>query len=214
MGCIVSSFLSLVPWSWRIAGISVLLLLLAAAAGIGAFAGYGEGYAKANALGAAALAAEKEDRQKEDTARALAVAQAEKTAREKLQQAVAKADELETRLITAQTTLATERASINKRIADAAKNTAATCAGLSADWVRTYNDALLGPGGQPGDQEAHPTLAQGAAKQSAGAVPRLSPGKSLTSPADILAHARDYGQWCRRNTSQLNGWIDLSEGWE
>lgn len=45
-------------------------------------------------------------------------------------------------------------------------------------------------------------------------LPRLSSGSSLTSPADILAHARDYGGQCRRYARQAAGWQDTHDAWK
>lgn len=213
-GCSVNSLLALIPWPWRIAGIAALLLVVGMAAGAGVWRGYQKGYAAAKIKGEAALAEEKRDRAEENAARALAVARAEEKARRDLESAVKASAAIEANLLNVTATLAAERNTVNKRIADAAKAAAATCSGLPADWVRAYNDALLGPDSSAGSQKADSAGAQGPARSSAGTVPRLPQGQSLTSPADILAHARDYGNWCRRNTAQLNGWINLSEGWE
>lgn len=213
-----TSLFSFLPTSWLVAGGFGLLLALGAAGGVGAWKGYSAGYAKAESEGKRALLFERLERAEENTRRALAVAEAERGAREKTEAAVAEAGRLERELIEYQTRLEAQEKDFRRRIADAAQSTAGTCAGLNDDWVRLYNEALgaAGSGGGPVPAAGHSGNAQGQAGTGPGAgagIPRAKPLK-LATPADILEHAKDYGKRSRWMEKQLNGWIDLSQQWE
>lgn len=75
---------------------------------------------------------------------------------------------------------------------------------FTAGWLRDYNAALGVPATGAG------TAVAGSAK-----APRATPGtdaellESGVTPADILAHAQDYGRWARDNLAQLNALLDL-----
>lgn len=75
---------------------------------------------------------------------------------------------------------------------------------FTAGWLRDYNTALGVPAPRAG------TAAAGSAK-----APWATPGtdaellESGVTPADILAHAQDYGRWARNNLAQLNALLDL-----
>lgn len=79
------------------------------------------------------------------------------------------------------------------------------CAGLSAGWVRLYNEALglaAGAGSGPGSESADPagTAAPPGQTGPAGTGVR---GDALATPEDVLAHVRDYGGYCRGLEVQL-----------
>jgi len=75
---------------------------------------------------------------------------------------------------------------------------------FTAGWLRDYNTALgvSAPGA-------------GAATAGSAKAPWATPGtdaellESGVTPADILAHAQDYGRWARDNLAQLNALLDL-----
>lgn len=75
---------------------------------------------------------------------------------------------------------------------------------FTAGWLRDYNTALGVPAPGAG------ATAAGSAK-----APWATPGtdaellESGVTPADILAHAQDYGRWARDNLAQLNALLDL-----
>lgn len=77
-------------------------------------------------------------------------------------------------------------------------------------WLRDYNAAL-------GATTSVPAAGKGTAAAAAGKAAEPAPGsdaellESGVTPADILAHARDYGAWARRNLAQLNGLLDLHD---
>lgn len=211
----MKELLSIIPLPWKLAGIAVLVFCIGGAGLFGAWKGYGFGYEKAQALGNAALAREQADREQENIARALAVAEAERFAREKLESAASRADELERRLVSAETAHARERAALTRRIDHAAQAAASTCSGLPAEWVREYN-AALGAGDIAMPGYAGIPLIAGKDGTASGAVSGVSRGQSLTvlvSPADILAHARDYGAMCQRYARQVNGWQETYDSW-
>lgn len=75
-------------------------------------------------------------------------------------------------------------------------------------WLRDYNAAL-------GATASVPAARTGTAAAASEKAAEPAPGsdaellESDVSPADILAHARDYGAWCNTNLSQLNSVLDL-----
>ena len=208
----MKELLSLIPLPWKLAGFAVLVFCIGGAGIFGAWKGYGFGYEKAKALGDAALAREQADREQENTARALAVAEAERLAREKLKNASLRANDLERQLLAAETAYAKERAALTRRINNAAQAAASTCTGLPAEWVREYN-AALGAGSVSVSGYAGIPLVAGKAGTVSGAVSGVSHGQSLVTPADILAHARDYGAMCQRLSRQVNGWQETYDSW-
>lgn len=207
----MASIISLIPMPWRITGGVVLLLGFCLAAGGGAWWGYGKGYETAKVKGEAALSAEKADRAREDTERALVVADAEKSARLKLEEAQQQVNALESKLVAAELSYAKERAAFNRRINDVSKTAANSCVGLPADWLQAYNDAIYGSGGDALPGYARIPVAVGAAGAGQPVGSGVSRNEPLTSPADILAHARDLGEQYRRLYRQVNGWIDTHE---
>ncbi|MFR8054634.1 MAG: hypothetical protein ACLU6O_07905 [Bilophila wadsworthia] len=140
-----------------------------------------------------------------DKARAEAVATAERAARERLEKETARVASLSAELSDARKKLAKERQNFDVRLQKVAFAARRDCAGLSRDWVRLYNEALglaAGSGGGSGSQDADPAgTAQNAGQTGpAGAGVR---GDALATPEDVLAHARDYGGYCRGLESQL-----------
>jgi len=78
---------------------------------------------------------------------------------------------------------------------------------FTAGFVREYN-AAIGAGDVPGAAPASTADAAGQASQpTTGADAWLR--ESGLSQADILAHAGDYGQYCRDLGSQVNGLQDF-----
>lgn len=79
---------------------------------------------------------------------------------------------------------------------------------FTAGWVRDFNLAL-GAG--------LPATGGGAATAGPAQSAWPAPGtdaellESGVTPADILAHAQDYGRWARNNLSQLNALLDLQK---
>lgn len=75
---------------------------------------------------------------------------------------------------------------------------------FTAGWLRDYNTAL-----------GVPATGAGTAVASSEKASWASPGtdaellESGVTPADILAHAQDYGRWARDNLAQLNELLDL-----
>ena len=150
----------------------------------------------------AALAQEISEKEK---ARAEAVATAERAARERLEKETARVASLSAELSDARQKLAKERHTFDARLQKVAVAARHNCAGLSRDWVRLYNEALglaAGAGGGPGSQDADPagTAAPPGQTGPAGTGVR---GDALATPEDVLAHARDYGGYCRGLESQL-----------
>lgn len=193
------------PLPARFAALGFACALSAAAAGSIA---YGFGFRYAESLGATALSNLETQHAKQSLA-------AENANRLQLLQQVARAYESESLLFNLMDQYAREKQQLQERIPHvttqylpapgAAAQPIPRCV-FTAGWLRDYNAALgvLAPG--PGATAAQYT-----------ATPWAAPGtdaellESGVTPADILAHAQDYGLWARNNLAQLNGLLDLQE---
>lgn len=140
-----------------------------------------------------------------EKARAEAVATAERTARERLEKESVRVASLSAELSDARATLARERKSFDARLQAVSVAAARDCAGLSAEWVRLYNEALglARPGGGPAGPDADSAGPVAAPGQAGPARAGLQPD-ALATPEDVLAHVRDYGGYCRGLESQLD----------
>lgn len=190
------------PLPARLAAVGFACLLSAAAGGSIA---YGFGFRYAQSLGATALSGLKS----EHAEQALA---AEKASRLQLLQQVTRAQESESLLFNLMDQYAKEKQSLQERISHvttqyrpapgAAAQPIPRCV-FTAGWLRDYNAALGVPAPGAGTTATQPAQAS-----------RTAPGtdaellESGITPADILAHAQDYGQWARNNLAQLNGLLD------
>ncbi|EOE2603241.1 lysis protein [Pseudomonas aeruginosa] len=79
---------------------------------------------------------------------------------------------------------------------------------FTAGWVRDFNLALGAGMSTAGGSAATAGPAQ-AAWPTPGTDAELL--ESGVTPADILAHAQDYGRWARNNLAQLNALLDLQK---
>lgn len=186
--------------------LALLACLVSGAAGSGI--GYGFGYRHADALGTASL--ERLERQFSEQAK-----QAAEDNLLRYQQQVTRANEAETLLLAAQDRVAFAAKQIEERIphvttlyrpAPAAEPVAIPHCVFTAGWLRDYNLALGVPA--PGTGTATTDAAQ-AAWPAPGADAELL--ESGVTPADILAHAKDYGRWASALHAQLNALLDLQE---
>lgn len=144
----------------------------------------------------------------QERARAEAVAAAEKNARERLAAETARGEKLARELAAKNTELDAERASVNRRIRDVSEAARRDCAGLSAGWVRLYNEALgLGSGHNAGNEGSAPGGAHDAPGPPGAAGARVQPD-ALATPEDVLAHVRDYGGYCRKLEAGYRGLAD------
>lgn len=181
--------------------------LSAAAAGS---IGYGFGFRYADALGSATL--ERLERLTAEQA-----LQAATDSRVQLLQQVTRANEAEALLLTTLDRIAAENQQIEERIphvttvyrpAPAAEPVAIPHCVFTAGWLRDYNAALGAD---------LPTAGAGTVATKAAGASRPTPGtdaellESGVTPADILAHAQDYGTWARAIHAQLNALLDLQE---
>lgn len=135
----------------------------------------------------------------QERARAEAVAAAEKNARERLAAETARGEKLARELAAKNAELDAERASVNRRIRDVSEAARRDCAGLSAGWVRLYNEALglAGSYYSAGNEGSAPGGAHDAPGSAGAARAGVQPD-ALATPEDVLAHIRDYGLYCRR----------------
>lgn len=174
--------------------------------GLAFWVAHNAGYKSAEVKGQAALAVLEARHAEEEAARWAVVAEAERKGRERLQAEQTRADALTAQLQETETTLASERRAFTKRIADATRNAPV----LTAESVRLYNEALYGPaagagGGNKAGDSASAAYGAGTAPASGG---RVLPEQPVTL-ADLLAHARDYGGWCRTLQARERAWVDL-----
>lgn len=139
-----------------------------------------------------------------EKARAEAVAVAERAAREKLERESARVASLAAELSAARAQLAKNRKDFDARLQAVSLAAARDCRGLSADWVRLYNEALglAGAGGGPRGEGADPAGTAAPARQAGPAGTGVR-GDALATPEDVLAHVRDYGGYCRGLEAQL-----------
>lgn len=183
-----------------------LALLLAGL--LAAWWGYAAGAHHTSERYEAELAAINAAHAEQERARAEAVAAAEKNARERLAAETARGEKLARELAAKNTELDAERASVNRRIRDVSEAARRDCAGLSAGWVRLYNEALgLGSGHNAGNEGSAPGGAHDAPGPPGAAGARVQPD-ALATPEDVLAHVRDYGGYCRKLEAGYRGLAD------
>ena len=161
----------------------------------------------------AKIAAMNATRAEEERARAEAVAAAEKNARERLAAETARGEKFARELAVKTAELDAERASVNRRIRDVSEAARRDCAGLSAGWVRLYNEALglADSGDSAGNQGSAPGGAHDAPGSAGAAGARVQPD-TLATPEDVLAHVRDYGGYCRKLEAGYRALVDFMEG--
>ena len=147
----------------------------------------------------------------QERARAEAVAAAEKNARERLAAETARGEKFARELALKTAELDAERASVNRRIRDVSEAARRDCAGLSAGWVRLYNEALglADSGDSAGNQGSAGAYDAPGSAGAAGA--RVQPD-TLATPEDVLAHVRDFGGYCRKLEAGYRALVDFMEG--
>lgn len=183
------------------------LVCVISAAAAGSIA-YGFGFRYAEALGNSNLQTLK-------TTHAEQAGVAEKENRLQLLQQVARANESESRLFAAYESFKEEKRQLQERIPHvttqyipapgAVAKPIPRCV-FTAGWLRDFNTALGVSAPRPGTTAA---VAEKAAWPATGTDAELL--ESGVTPADILAHAQDYGLWARSNLVQLNALLDLQE---
>ena len=144
------------------------------------------------------------------TVHAEAVASAEKSARERLAESAALADRLQADLVNKNQELDKERREFNRRIRDVSEAARRDCAGLTADWVRLYNEAL-GLDNRSGN-EASASGKPADSSRAAGASRAGVQPDALTTPEDVLAHIRDFGGYCRSMEAAYSALIEYEKG--
>ena len=193
-----------------------VLVLCCICMGLGAAGGYRYAAAQGSAALAKADAAAAKERQAtaEQRARQAVVASG------RLTQQVLRAHALETQLSNTKAQHAKEKKALLQRISDvttvyvpspgAAPEPLPRCV-FTAGFVREYNAAIGAGTDLPGD-------AQGTAATAASPAPSTTASteawlrESGLNQADILAHAGDYGEYCRNLGAQVNGLLDEIEG--
>ena len=172
-------------------------------------AGYVRGFGIAETRGRVLLAEQAEASASEREALAVAAAEAERLARQRLEAETERAAAIAGELSETRNRLAAERQAFTRRMDRVAEDASRHCAGLPAGWVRLYNEAL---GLAPAAPEASaPAAGIGAPAGSASATGAgVRPGASV----DLLAHARDYGGYCRNLRAQAEALLAVEKGRE
>lgn len=171
---------------------------------------YDDGFKKAKAEGDKALAELREQYANEH-------AQAAQDNLVQLKQQITRADQAEQRMLDSQQKIAGLQQQLQERIphvttfyrpAPAAAPVAIPHCVFTRGWVRDFNLAL-GAGLPAAGASAAAAGTQATTWPAPGSDTELL--ESGVSPADILAHAKDYGAWAQRNLAQLNALIDQGE---
>ncbi|MGE4539227.1 MAG: cell division protein ZapB [Desulfovibrio sp.] len=172
--------------------------------------GYRTGYGRADVARRAEVAELKAQAEAWKAEQAKAWAEAERKARQELEAAQSRANALAARLDRSKRQSAAKIRSITRRIPHA---TAGLDCVFGPEFVRLYNEAIgaAAPGSSDGavPQAANPAPVAGAPDAAPGAHPGLRPVRAVT-PADILAHIRDYGARAQAMEAQLDTLIDLA----
>ncbi|OLN30431.1 putative archaeal coiled-coil protein [Desulfovibrio sp. DV] len=188
-------------WVW-----AALAALVACALAFGT--GYRTGFEKADAARRAEVAELSAQAETWKTEQAKAWAEAERKAREELEAATNRVNALAGKLDRAKRESTAKIKDITRRIPRA---TAGLTCNFGPDFVRLYNEAI-GAAGRAGGgamPEAGAAAAVAGAPDAAPAVgPGLRPVRAVT-PADILAHIRDFGARSQDMEAQLDALIDL-----
>jgi hypothetical protein len=186
-------------------GVISVLIALCAASSIA----YGVGFRYAAAIGEARLASL-------TSKHAEQARQAASDSRVQLLQQVTRANQAEALMLSQMDQHAKDKQQLQERIAyvtshylptaNAAPVVIPHCV-FTAGWLRDYNAAL----GVPTAAASTVTSGAGqAASTAADANAELL--ESGVTPADILAHAQDYGQWARNLASQVMALLTAREG--
>lgn len=189
-------------WLW-----AALAALVACALAFGT--GYRTGFEKADAARRAEVAEMTARAEVWKAEQAKAWAEAERKAREELEAATGRVNALAARLDRAKRESAAKTNTITRRIHRA---TAGLHCSFSPDFVRLYNEAV-GAAGHSGDgavpQTGDPAPVAGAPDAAPAVGPGLRPVRAVT-PADILAHVRDFGARSQSLEAQVNALIDFA----
>lgn len=170
-------------------------------------AGYVRGFGIAETRGRVLLAEQAEASASEREALAVAAAEAERLARQRLEAETERAAAIAGELSETRNRLAAERQAFTRRMDRVAEDASRHCAGLPAGWVRLYNEALgLAPAAPEASAPAGSASATGAGVRSGASV--------MVSPEDLLAHARDYGGYCRNLRAQAEALLAVEKGRE
>ena len=191
--------------------LGVILVSLALIAALGA--GYREGYERADAKRQSEVAGLKAQLETWRSEQAQAWAEAERKAREELEAATTRVNTLAAKLDAAKKAQTAKTRDITRRIPHATVGN--TCV-FGDEFVRLYNEAVGAP---PGSGDAGcGAVSQAAGPAGAAGTPGTAPAagagvrRGAVTPADILAHIRDFGARSQALEGQVNALIDLVKG--
>ena len=167
-------------------------------------AGYVRGFGIAETRGRALLAEQAE----------ASASEREALARQRLEAETERAAAIAGELSETRNRLAAERQAFTRRMDRVAEDASRHCAGLPAGWVRLYNEALgLAPAAPEASAPAAGIGAPAGSASATGAGVR-SGASVMVSPEDLLAHARDYGGYCRNLRAQAEALLAVEKGRE
>ncbi len=189
----------------RFSSLSLFLALALVVFALGCFAG-GNYYKSL-------LLVEQADRAKEKESRLRQIVDVQVDAQKHLLAQALHTNQLMLELDESKNQLAKEKKDFNRRLQHAANDARITCSGLPDGWVRLYNEGLYGPHYQYGKQSAFSSagLASETGTTESG-VQSGEPLNPLATPEDVLAHVRDYGQYCRELETRFLTQKQLVEG--
>ncbi|MFR1532940.1 MAG: hypothetical protein ACLSTO_04295 [Bilophila wadsworthia] len=173
-------------------------------------AGYVRGFGIAETRGRVLLAEQAEASASEREALAVAAAEAERLARQRLEAETERAAAIAGELSETRNRLAAERQAFTRRMDRVAEEASRHCAGLPAGWVR-LSLALSCPR-RP--EASAPAAGIGAPAEASPLRWGRSGASVMVSPEDLLAHARDYGGYCRNLRAQAEALLAVEKGRE
>ena len=188
-------------WTQRIALAAGAALLIVVACAFAAWKGYSAGYEKAEALGNAEIS-------RLIAEQAEAYAQAMQELNNKLQEEAQRAMAVDYALASERLNNAKIQANLRARAAEVTRGSTHL---FSFDFVRVWNEAVGATGGGNGPAAHGAGGADGAAGAGAAADSGVLDG---VSEADVLQYIIYYGRRSKDLEAQVNGWIDLAEGWK
>lgn len=200
--------MALAGGGWKKAALGLgAVILMAVLVALAAWRGYRAGYAASDLERQAEVAAIR-------ASHFQALATAEATARQRMETATVHALNMERQYLAAKKTIAKQSQELtNQRIAHASQDvdTADGTCRFGPEWVCAYNAALgTGNSCDPLSRTASGSVGENGTTQAVDTG--ILQGGPAVTPEDILAHARDYGQWARATHAQCNALIDWAAG--
>lgn len=179
-------------------------LLIAALAGYGLYAAEQFGYQRAATKLGKDMATLEAGYNRQLLGMANTRLQEQAAAHDAYQQQVARGNAITTRLLQTQQQLDAAQRQLKQRIPNVTLTDGPRFTGLGPDSLRLYRQLLGYPASGEADLPAAHAGNADQASQAAGTAAGLP-------PADLLAHAGDYGKWCQQLDERLSAFITLHQ---